>query len=85
MNDGGNGTPNHRTNFVSWNKGKTGVYTEEARRRMSEGRRGIPVSEEQRKKISETLKGRHLSEERKMHISAALKGHACQESARKRP
>ena len=84
MNAGGNGSPDHRKEFVRWNKGKTGCYTEEARRRMSEGRRGIPVSEEQRKKISATLTGRHLSEEHKMHMSAGLKGHACPESARKR-
>ena len=84
MNAGGNGTANHRKNFVAWNKGKTGCYTEESRRRISEGRRGIPVSEEQRKKMSEARKGRHLSEEHKMHVSAGLKGHACPESTRKR-
>ena len=74
MNAGGNGTPNHRKNFVAWNKGKTGCYTEEALRRMSDGQKGRRVSEDQRKKISETLRGRHLSEEHKMHVSAGLKG-----------
>lgn len=57
MNGGGNGSPDHCKDFVPWNKGKTGCYTEEARRRMSEGRRGIPVSEAQRKQISEAKKG----------------------------
>ena len=74
MNAGGNGTPNHRKNFVAWNKGKTGCYTEEALRRMSEGQKGRRVSEEQRKKISETLRGRHLSEETIRKRSAAVRG-----------
>ena len=74
MNAGGNGTPNHRKNFVAWNKGKTGCYTEEALRRMSEGQKGRRVSEEQRKKISATLTGRHLSEETIRKRSAAVRG-----------
>ena len=73
MNAGGNGSPDHRKEFVRWNKGKTGCYTEEARRRMSEGRRGIPVSEEQRKKISATLTGRRLSEDRIRHAADSHK------------
>ena len=83
MNAGGNGTPNHRKNFVAWNKGKTGCYTEESRRRISEGRRGIPVSEEQRKKMSEARKGQRLSEETKKKLSAAHMGKIPNEEARR--
>ena len=84
MNGGGNGTPNHRTDFVAWNKGKTGCYTEEARRRMSEGRRGIPVSDETRRRISEAQKGRRHSDESKRRMSENRRGIPVSEETRKR-
>jgi len=52
-----------------WNKGKTGVYSEETRQKMGAGMRGKvspnkdkkrpPVSQETRKKLSESLKGKN--------------------------
>ena len=54
---------------IPWNKGKTGIYSEETRYRMGAGTRGKsgvnlgrkmpPVSEETRKKLSESLKGKN--------------------------
>ena len=84
MNAGGNGTSNHRKNFVAWNKGKTGCYTEEARRRMSEGRRGIPHSDETRRRISIANKGKKRSEETRKRLSIAKKGKTHSEETRKR-
>ena len=74
MNGGGNGTANHRKNFVAWNKGKTGCYTEETLRRMSEARRGIHHSDESRRRMSENRRGIPLSEETRKRISIANKG-----------
>ena len=52
-----------------WNKGKTGVYSEETRQKMGAGMRGKvgpnkgkkrpPVSQETRKKLPESLKGKN--------------------------
>ena len=54
---------------IPWNKGKTGVYSEETRQKMGAGMRGKvgpnkgkkrpPVSQETRKKLSESLKGKN--------------------------
>jgi hypothetical protein len=66
-----NRTTNNR---VPWNKGKTGVYSEEMRKRMSDAKIGQHYaqlgghrnlgkirSEETKRKISLSLKGRHIS------------------------
>ena len=52
-----------------WNKGKTGVYSEEAKRKISEAMKGEnhPMygkyhSEEAKRKMSEAKKGRKFSE-----------------------
>jgi len=39
-----------------WNKGLTGIYTEEQLKKISENRKNIPVSEETRRKLSEASK-----------------------------
>lgn len=38
----------------AWNKGKTNCYSDEAIKKMSEAKKGIPLSEEHRKKLSES-------------------------------
>ena len=43
--------------MVSWNKGKTGVYSEETRRKIGDKARGRTHSEETRKKMSEQRSG----------------------------
>jgi len=67
----------------AWNKGKTGVYSEEALKQMSESSKGhIPwhkgktgvYSEEQLKKMSECAKRENLSPETLKKMSDAKKG-----------
>tara|TARA_B100000446_G_scaffold171389_1_gene178719 strand:- start:27 stop:263 length:237 start_codon:yes stop_codon:yes gene_type:complete len=65
----------------AWNKGKTGVYSEEAKRKMSEAMKGRKFSEEHRRKLGEARKGqipwnkgKYLSEETKRKMSEAAKG-----------
>ena len=45
-----------------WNKGKTGVYSEEAKRKISEALKGRKHSEEARRKMSEAWKNRRKRE-----------------------
>ena len=61
---------------IPWNKGKTGIYSEETKRKMGESNKGKirMFSEEHRKKLSEVLKGRTFSEEWRMKISESRKG-----------
>ncbi len=58
-----------------WNKGKTEIYSEEAKQKMSESHIGIPRSEKTRKRMSESHKGKTLSEEHRknMRLSAIKK------------
>ncbi len=70
----------HKEN-IPWNKGKTGVYTEETRRKMSLVRKGKSSPMEGKKhtlesilKMKEAHKGFHHSEESKKKISLAGKG-----------
>lgn len=42
----------------SWNKGKTDIYSEETKKKMSESKKGKHLSEEHKRKISESQKGR---------------------------
>ena len=64
-----------------WNKGKTGCFSSETRKKMSEIRMDKPLSEETRKRMSESHKGKKHpmygkkhSDETKKKISAAQKG-----------
>ena len=59
---------------VPWNKGKTGVYSEETKGKLSEAHKGKIFSEEHRGKLSEAGKGRKLSEETRRKISEAKIG-----------
>jgi hypothetical protein len=63
-----------------WNKGKTGIYTEEARKKMGvkpkdwRGTAGWKMTEEQRIANSERQKGKKISEEHRKNISKSLIG-----------
>jgi hypothetical protein len=66
---------------VPWNKDKTGCFSSETRKKMSEIRMDKPLSEETRKRMSESHKGKKHpmygkkhSDETKKKISAAQKG-----------
>ncbi len=56
----------------------------DGRRKMSETRKGRPVSTSWRANISSSLKGRHLSESCKQKLSAALSGRTISDDVRKR-
>lgn len=68
----------------AWNKGKTGVYSDEVLEKMrknNKGNLGKKFSDEHRKKIAESLKGKntwskgsHHTEETKKKMSEALSG-----------
>jgi hypothetical protein len=57
-----------------WNKGKSEVYSEESKKKMSDGHKGLIPSEETRRRMSEVSKGRHHTEETKKKISEKRKG-----------
>ncbi len=60
-------------NQIPWNKGFCHL-SDEAKRRISESKKGKPLSEETKRKISIAGKGRTHSEETKKKISDGLKG-----------
>ena len=65
---------------VAWNKGKTGIYSEETRKKMgakNKGncyRRGCSLNESTKLKIGLANKGRKMSIEQKQKISLANRG-----------
>ncbi len=63
----------HKGN-IPWNKGKTGIYSEETRRRLSESHKGIVPSKETINKRRLAMQGKKHSEETKLKISKANKG-----------
>lgn len=69
---------------ISWHKDKTGVYTEETIKRMSNSHKGRIKSEEERMKLSKALTGRILSEETKGKISASRMGQRLSEKTKKK-
>lgn len=71
---GGDGFEN---NHVPWNKGLTGIYTQEQKDYLSRIQKGKVISKETRDKISESTKGKKkkpLSKNTKAKISKANKG-----------
>ena len=63
----------HKGN-IPWNKGKTGIYSEETRRRLSESHKGMVPSKETINKRRLAMQGKKHSEETKLMISKANKG-----------
>lgn len=66
---------------IPWNKGKTGIYSEDTLKIMSNNKKGIQLSDNHKFKISESNKGeknpmfgKHHSEESRKKISEARKG-----------
>lgn len=59
---------------IPWNKGKTGIFSEETLRSISNSLKGNKLSDETKRKISEAGKGRVLSEETKLKIGMGNKG-----------
>ena len=65
---------------LPWNKGKTGIYSEETLRKISNASIGRILSDEHKKKIANSMKGKQnclgnkLSENHKINISNSLKG-----------
>lgn len=59
---------------IPWNKGKTDIYTEETKQKMSIAKLGIKLSEEIKKKMSESHLGKKYSEETKQKLSKLNKG-----------
>jgi len=55
-----------RKGIEPWNKGKTGVYSEETRRKISEAHIGKHLSVETRRKMSESRKGKRLGKDNPM-------------------
>lgn len=68
--------------YIAWNKGLTGIYSEETLQKMRDARKGFKHSIETRQKLSQKmvdrecpwLKGVKLSEEHKRRISEGGKG-----------
>lgn len=61
---------------VAWNKGKTNIYSEETRNKMSgatKNKKGYKHSEETKKKISDGNKGKKVSDETKLKLSIIAK------------
>ena len=63
--------------IIPWNKGKTGVYSEEVKNKMGSGNRGKKLgspSQQHRDKISKSNTGKKRTQEVKDKISKRLKG-----------
>lgn len=76
---------------VPWNKGKTGIYSEEARRKISEAMKGgnhpnygKHHSEETKRKIGEGNKGKNVSEETRLKLSEVNTGKKLSEEHKKK-
>ena len=48
-----------KKNHVQWNKGKTNIYSNDTKKKMSDSHKGKVFSEETKKKMSNYWKGRH--------------------------
>jgi len=81
---------NSHKGSIPWNKGRTGIYSEETLRKIAEGgknQKGIkkkPLTEDQKNRISKTLIGRKLSKKHKENISKNMKGYIPSENHRRK-
>ena len=64
----------NQTGAKAWNKGKTGIYSEEILKKMSDSSKGRKVSKKTREKISKAGIGRKHTEESKKLMSQNMKG-----------
>ena len=75
---------------IPWNKGKTGIYSDEAIEKIRQGargnhnRKGTHSSEETKEKIRESRKGSHASEETRAKMSRARRGRRHSEETKQR-
>ena len=76
--------PENCYNITDGGEGRSGPMSEEAKKKISEARKGKKLSEEARKKISEAHKGKKLSEEARKKVSEANKGKKLSEETRKK-
>ncbi len=68
-----------------YDAGMTGLHhSEETKKKMSEARRGKPLSKEHREKLSKVRKGRKLSEQNKIGIGNARRGKRHTEETKER-
>ena len=77
LTDGGEGVSGLKRGDP-WNKGKTSIYSDDTRRKMSEANKGKKLSPEARKKVSEAGKGRTPWNKGKKYTPEArqkMKGH----------
>ena len=70
LTDGGGGV----RGIEAWNKGKTGVYSDETLKKLSEAQKGKTLSLETRRKISAAQTGKKHSPETRRTIGEANKG-----------
>lgn len=75
-----------RLGHTPWNKGKTGIYSDETRKRISNRLRGKHLSDETKKLISDRLRGRHWiwPENSKLNISILRKGRKMSEETKEK-
>lgn len=71
-------------NIAGGGEGRTGPFSEEVRRKLSEAHKGKCHSDEHKKKISESMKGKRLSDECKRKISEAEKGKVQSEETKRK-
>ncbi len=67
-----------------WNKGKTGVYSEEAIEQIRQSKTGQKHTEETKKRMSESHKGVVFSEEHRMNLSIANIGKTLSEETKQK-
>jgi group I intron endonuclease len=73
------------TGNIPWNKGKTGIYSKETRRRLSEiARNRPPMTEETKRKIGEGNNGKIVSIETRKKLSDARKNYTHSEETRRK-
>ena len=57
--------------FVPWNKGKTGVYSDETLNKIRDARKSQIITKESYEKMAESLRGKKRTEEQKRNMSDA--------------